>query len=371
VTPDEAVRTLRDSGAALAAVRPGWSGLLVDAATAAFGRLVGSTPEALEGVDLEGMLSPWDRPAVAGLCTAATAGGATVADVRVGGRSPTGLPFSIRLGHLDAGGVLDATPAGPHAYWADARTEPPVARSALAGIDSALSHDVRGALRSVKSFLELVERSEALAGDEKAARFLGIARSAGTDADTMSERLVHLLRVRERPLAMTRVGLPAIVRAAVAGSLAEHADGAAQRIDLGALDDLPAVVGNGELLTELVEELLQNAHKFAGEGAVVRLSAVVQEGWIELRVADDGAGTGGIDAGLAEDAFRLFRLLQPKGQVPGVGMGLPLARAIAEAHGGTLHLEPGDAGGTVAVVRLLGAPAPARPDAPGAATADE
>jgi signal transduction histidine kinase len=354
VTPDDAVRTLRDSGAALAAIRPGWSGLLVDAATAAFGRLVGASPDSLEGVDLVGMLAPWDRAAVAPLVTAAEAGGATFADVRVGGRTPSGLPFSIRLGHL-TGGVLDAAPAGPHPYWADTVTEPPVARSALAGIDSALSHDVRGALRSVKSFLELVERSAALAGDEKAARFLGIARAAGNDADTMAERLVHLLRVRERPLAMTRVSLAAAVRGAVAASQAGHGDGAAGRLDTAALERAGDVVGNAELLVELVEELLVNAQRFAGERASVSIAAERAGSWVEIRLADDGGGTGGIEPGLAEDAFRMFRLLQPKGQFPGVGIGLPLARAIAEAHGGTLHLEPGDPTGTVAVLRLLAA----------------
>jgi signal transduction histidine kinase len=68
-----------------------------------------------------------------------------------------------------------------------------------------------------------------------------------------------------------------------------------------------------------------------------------------VRVTDDGPG---IEPRLAEDAFRLYRLLQPKGRYPGIGMGLPLARRRIEVQGGRLWIEAAEGRGTTVVLRL-------------------
>lgn len=325
---------------------------VIGAATDAAGAALGWPAELLEGRRLSELAGPHHAEEVASLATGTSPGSD---GVRVGVIAQDGRPRAVTL--HGAGPLVEVRLAGPIVYWATDAAEPEFRASELRGVDSALSHDIRGALRSVKSFLELVERSEALAGDEKATRFLGIARGAGGDADQMTEQLVHFLRIRDRPVAVEAVGLDDLLRPAAAHS-AEDEDAA--ELDLDITTVLPAVVGNSPLLVECLGELLTNARRYASERTVrVTVSAEVEAGWVTLRVSDDGPG---IPAELAEDAFRLFRLLQPKGRFPGVGMGLPIVRAIAEVHGGTAAfdveaLADPDRPGTTAVLRLVAAQA--------------
>jgi len=168
----------------------------------------------------------------------------------------------------------------------------------------------------------------------------------------MVERLVHLLRIHDRPTEIEALAVADLLADAT-GRIADTGVGPAVTIDA----ELPHVIGNRELLVECVAELLTNAARFGGSGTTVRVSSNGAEGWTWIRFADDGPG---IPEDLLDDAFRLFRLLQPKGRYPGVGMGLPICRATAEAHAGTLRLEGGPNGGTVAVLRLVSATPPGK-----------
>jgi len=308
-------------------------------ATAGAAQALGHPRPALVGRTLADLAAPDDRHLLAPLA----AGAPLPLPVAVGTVSADGAPRTLTL----AGGptVVVVELARPVVYWESDPAEPSLGANPLRGVDGALSHDVRGALRGVKSFLELVERSDALAADEKASRFLAIARGAGADADTMVERLVHLLRIHDRPAAVEPLDLTALL-----GDARRSADDPAAALDVRVDDDLPHVVGNAELLVEVLAELLTNAAKFGA--STVDVSARSEGAWVWIAVADDGPG---IPEELREDAFRLFRLLQPKGRVPGVGMGLPIGRAIATAHGGSLVLEGREGGGTVAVLRLVAA----------------
>lgn len=341
-----AVEALAEASLSVVAVEGG----RIQAATGLAGRRLGRDRDALVGRRLADLVAPDDRPAVEALLSGDGPG-----PVRVGVIADDGAPRSISL---DGGpSIVTVELARPLVYWESDAAEPALAANPLRGVDSALSHDVRGALRGVKSFLELVERSDALEADEKASRFLGIARAAGADADAMVERLVHLLRIHDRPAEIEQLAFADLVDAATA-RLADI-DGlpaVAVRVD----GELPHVVGNRELLVECLAELLTNAARFGGEQTTVGISATEEEGWTWIRLADDGPG---VPDDLLDDAFRLFRLLQPKGRYPGVGMGLPICRATAEAHAGTLRLERGPDGGTVAVLRLVvdAAPGKVRP----------
>ena len=345
----DAVRALADGPAGILAV--GEDGT-IKAATEVAATTLGWPAATLIGQRLADLTGPHYADDVAAVLTGTQTGGS---GRRVGAIAEDGLPRTIYL--RGRAPLVELRLSGPILYWTSDPTEPVFRDSELRGVDSALSHDIRGALRSVKSFLELVERSDALDGDEKATRFLGIARNAGGEADTMTEQLVHLLRVRDRPVPIEAASVDNLLRQAVAHA-AEGEDAAA--LELVTDDELPAVVGNVPLLVECFTELLTNARRFADAPTVgVEVRATVEDGWVTLRISDDGPG---VPPDLAEDAFRLFRLLQPKGRFPGVGMGLPIVRAIAEVHGGTAAfdvdaLRDPDQTGTTAVLRLVAAPA--------------
>jgi signal transduction histidine kinase len=92
--------------------------------------------------------------------------------------------------------------------------------------------------------------------------------------------------------------------------------------------------GDATLLKQLVGNLLDNAIRHARAGGVVTASVARNDGTIAIRISDDGEGIA------PEHRERIFhRFVRFDGRPQGAGLGLPIARRIAEAHGGALTLE--------------------------------
>jgi signal transduction histidine kinase len=115
-----------------------------------------------------------------------------------------------------------------------------------------------------------------------------------------------------------------------------------------ALAGLPAVRGDRTQLLQELLNLLGNANKFAPEGTVVQLGGAPQGAAVALWVEDQGPG---LPPGGAEPLFERFR--RAPGVAPrGVGLGLWIARAIVERHGGTVSAETAISGGARFTVKL-------------------
>jgi PAS domain S-box-containing protein len=97
----------------------------------------------------------------------------------------------------------------------------------------------------------------------------------------------------------------------------------------------PHVVGDRTRLTQVVSNLLNNAAKFTPPGGRIALRVAVHEQAVALSVEDDGIG---IDATLLPHVFELFTQAErtPDRAQGGLGIGLALARSLAELQGGTL-----------------------------------
>jgi two-component system sensor histidine kinase ChiS len=101
--------------------------------------------------------------------------------------------------------------------------------------------------------------------------------------------------------------------------------------------DLPLVDGDEDRIQQILFNLLGNALKFTEHGEV-RLSAVVQDGWIELAVADTGIG---IPQDKQERIFDAFEQGDASTERThgGTGLGLSVAKQLVELHGGRIWLE--------------------------------
>ncbi len=117
------------------------------------------------------------------------------------------------------------------------------------------------------------------------------------------------------------------------------------RITASVSSSLPHIRGDRERLRQVLGNLLENAIKYSPAGGEVGVHAHPENGKVKISVVDDGPG-------IPHDQQRLIfekfgRADIAGGSKPGTGLGLFIARSIAEAHGGTIDVRSSpDAGST-------------------------
>jgi two-component system sensor histidine kinase HydH len=205
--------------------------------------------------------------------------------------------------------------------------------SALGEMSAVLAHEIRNPLASLKGHAQLLEESlpEGTRDQAKAARIVREAQRierlttdllAFVRSGTLSKRSVD-------PCAVAREAIDAVGAEAfelVAGGAPAHASLDPDRVR-GAL-----------------ENLLRNAREAAPD-VRVEVAVTTDDGALVVRVRDRGPG---IPAGDEEKIFEPFHTTR----VHGTGLGLAVARRVAEAHGGGLRAENAEGGGAVFTMRL-------------------
>ena len=97
--------------------------------------------------------------------------------------------------------------------------------------------------------------------------------------------------------------------------------------------DISRVEADRGRLSQALSNLVDNAIKFTPEGGAVRIEVSREGGAVEITVADTGPGIP------KEQLAHLFdRFWRPQGSKPGVGLGLAIAKGVAEAHGGVIQV---------------------------------
>lgn len=202
------------------------------------------------------------------------------------------------------------------------------------GVSDAIAHDLRTPIARARSKLEESLSVASTEAELRAAVEQGIA-----DLDNISRIFRALLRIAEAEAGARRAAFATFDLPEVLADAAEFYQAAAEARDQRLETDLPAtlrMVGDRDLLLQAVANLLDNAVKFTPDGGVVQLAAhVLEDGAIEIVVTDSGPGLPSEDQSRAGERF--FRADQSR-NTPGSGLGLSLARAVAQLHGGELEL---------------------------------
>ena len=265
-----------------------------------------------------------------------TVGNEVLVPLRTGVR-PRGL-LAVRGASLTTDGLeavgglvsitLDRAQAMEEAARAEANKESERLRTLI--LDS-ITHELRTPLTSIKGAAgALLAEPEVGQNDRKE-----LASIVNEEVDRLNRLVgeaVEMARIEAREVQMHFEPL------SMADLVKEAQEGCAWVSSTHPLDtnipNLPKVTGDRELLEKVICNLLENAAKYSPPTSPIFVTAEVKNGMVFTSVADRGVGIDPSEQGLIFD--RLYRSRTQSEGTSGTGMGLPISRAIIEAHHGSL-----------------------------------
>jgi signal transduction histidine kinase len=222
------------------------------------------------------------------------------------------------------------------AYEAERRTVEELRRlSALrADFVSLVSHELRSPMATViGSARTLQERWRELSARQRES-FLALIADETSRLASLIGDVLDTSRIEAGTFSYTfdDVDLAEVVRDVVSASaLGQDEVGVRAQI----ADKLPTIRGDSERLRQVVANLVDNAVKYSPAGETVDVLATASNGRVQVSVTDRGPGIPSEDQGVI---FEKFGRARSGKTVPGTGLGLFIARSIAEAHGGSLDV---------------------------------
>jgi protein-histidine pros-kinase len=206
-----------------------------------------------------------------------------------------------------------------------------------------VSHELRTPLTSMLGYSELMGDLEELSPQGR--RFLQVIKRSAERELRLVDDLLTFVAIKDSGLSLRPVvlDLEPIVRDAV-----EAARPRAIEAAIGLSLQIPGfpvqVEVDRDRIGQALDNMLSNAIKFTPAAGRVRVRLRTRGTCAQVDVADSGSGV------RDGDADRIFERLYRAGsavaqQVPGAGLGLPIARAIAQGHGGTITLAKSDRSG--------------------------
>jgi two-component system, OmpR family, sensor histidine kinase KdpD len=254
--------------------------------------------------------------------------------------------------------ALDRVRLGDAARQAALRAKAEELRS---GLLSAVSHDLRTPLAAITGAATALRDDAALDPAQRRDLVEAVCEEAER-LERLVSNLLDMTRLESGAVEPRREWVPLIE--VVGGALTRlERRLAGRRVATEIPDDLPLASIDPVLVEQLFVNVLENAVKYTPPGSDLAVRAWREGGALAVEVADRGPG---LPPGAEERVFERFFRGAHAG-VRGVGLGLPIARAIAQAHGGTLVATNRPGGGAAFRLTL---PPPAEPP-PGPAAAVE
>jgi light-regulated signal transduction histidine kinase (bacteriophytochrome) len=200
-----------------------------------------------------------------------------------------------------------------------------------------VSHDLRAPIRTIHSFVRIIEEDHAAQLDPELLRCLGIIAKGAKQAGQLIDDLLEFSRLGRHALQRGPVNMVALVQDVLADLRKDQDD---HRTNI-AVADLPSCFGDRRLLKLVWTNLLSNALKYSQYRDDVR----IEVGWrpddrsnrmCVYSVKDNGVG---FDMKYAHKLFGVFQRLHGKEEFEGTGVGLAIVQRIVHRHGGRVWAE--------------------------------
>ena len=240
--------------------------------------------------------------------------------------------------------AIDGMRLGTEAEHARMEAETNRLRAALF---SSVTHDLRTPLASITASVStLLEDRSPLKGAHRRELLETIDHEAGR-LNRVIGNLMDLSRMRAG--AVTPSKAPTAVDELIEGVVARSAPVLKDHdIRLMLRDNLPEILLDLGQIDQALTNVLENAARFTPPGRRITVAAARWRDGVQVRIADRGPGIP------REDRERVFEPFVRGDGSAGTGLGLAIARAIVEAHGGTIRIGDEPGGGAAVVIELPG-----------------
>jgi two-component system, cell cycle sensor histidine kinase PleC len=235
-----------------------------------------------------------------------------------------------------------------------ARVESELASRVKSEFIANMSHELRTPLNTVIGFSKLIsECGRRQLTSDQIAEYADLIRDAATHLLTVINDILDISKMQsgKYTLDAREIDLNDIVQSAVAGFTRNAADlgvSIESRIDA----TVPTVRGDPAKLRQVFNNLISNAVKFTPPGGSVQVSAeVLTDGGVAVIIRDTGVGMTKAEIAVALTPFSQVDASHSRWR-EGAGLGLPIAKALVQLHGGKLEIRSAKSLGTEVAVIL-------------------
>jgi PAS domain S-box-containing protein len=217
-----------------------------------------------------------------------------------------------------------------------------------------ISHELRTPLNAIIGFSEMIEQGLAGPIQPQQQEYMGLVVQSGQHLLSVINDILDLARADSGKFELCdEAGVDlGLIAAATVALIRQKSEAGGVFLSSTVGDDLPTLTADATRLKQILLNLVSNAVRFTRPGGSVTVAAHrTANGGIAFEVVDTGVG-------MTPDEIKIA--LEPFGQVDarlsreheGTGLGLPLARRLAELHGGSLHVDSEKGKGTRVIVTL-------------------
>jgi K+-sensing histidine kinase KdpD len=213
-----------------------------------------------------------------------------------------------------------------------------------------ISHDLRSPLTGIAGSSSFLAENYDTIPREDAVALLEDMEKDATSLIRMVENLLNMTRIQDGRLVIRKKQevLDDLISDAVSRAVKK---GSMHKVVLTPDSGILLVPVDGQLITQVFVNLLDNAVKYTPGGTTITVRTVLSEdeGSAVITVSDNGPG---ISAGGIDHIFENYANRTNSDRGRGLGLGLPICRTIMEAHGGTISVHNAPEGGAVFTLTL-------------------
>ncbi len=200
-----------------------------------------------------------------------------------------------------------------------------------------VSHELKTPLTTIKGFVSVILSGEVGPLNEQQHNFLTVTDQSVNRLTNLISNLLDLSRLNGKvEMEFQKVDLAELVRSSVS-TIQLKARESKVSIANSTSKVLPHVQADTRWITQVIDNLLINAIKYAGAGANVLVSGTDKGEAVVICVEDNGPGIPAEEQKMVFDKF--YRGRTSANQVPGTGLGLAISKSVVEKHGGKIWVE--------------------------------